>query len=162
MMGSKLQRWSSESGKLVILGDAAHAMLPYMSQGMLKTRREPKHYRLTQVLPGAAMAVEDAATLAEALSFLKKADQLPKVLSVFERVRVERTSQMQKASLVNGHIWHVADGPEQLARDEGMRAEVEGRPLDASPNQWSDPVTQAWAYGYDAVKAMRTAMMETF
>jgi 2-polyprenyl-6-methoxyphenol hydroxylase-like FAD-dependent oxidoreductase len=31
--GSLLQRWVS--GKLVILGDAAHAMIPFMSQGMI-------------------------------------------------------------------------------------------------------------------------------
>lgn len=31
MSGSLLTRWTR--GKLVILGDAAHAMLPYMSQG---------------------------------------------------------------------------------------------------------------------------------
>lgn len=31
MSGSPLTRWTR--GKLVILGDAAHAMLPYMSQG---------------------------------------------------------------------------------------------------------------------------------
>lgn len=29
--GSVLDRWTC--GKLVVLGDAAHAMLPYMSQG---------------------------------------------------------------------------------------------------------------------------------
>jgi salicylate hydroxylase len=28
-----MQRWISDSGKLVVLGDAAHAMVPYMSQG---------------------------------------------------------------------------------------------------------------------------------
>jgi hypothetical protein len=33
LSGSILERWVS--GKAVILGDAAHAMLPYMSQGTL-------------------------------------------------------------------------------------------------------------------------------
>jgi salicylate hydroxylase len=28
-----LDSWVSKSGKLVILGDAAHVMVPYMSQG---------------------------------------------------------------------------------------------------------------------------------
>lgn len=31
LSGSLLERWAS--GKLVILGDAAHSMVPYMSQG---------------------------------------------------------------------------------------------------------------------------------
>ena len=33
--GTPLQQW--KSGKVVILGDAAHAMLPYMSQGKSTT-----------------------------------------------------------------------------------------------------------------------------
>ena len=33
LSGSVLDRWVHPKGKLVILGDAAHAMLPYMSQG---------------------------------------------------------------------------------------------------------------------------------
>jgi len=31
--GQPLQKWVDDSGKLLILGDAAHAMVPYMSQG---------------------------------------------------------------------------------------------------------------------------------
>lgn len=34
MTGKPLQKWVHPSGKLVIMGDAAHAMVPYMSQGM--------------------------------------------------------------------------------------------------------------------------------
>lgn len=36
MMGSIRENYVSESGKLVLVGDAVHAMLPYMSQGMSK------------------------------------------------------------------------------------------------------------------------------
>ena len=106
------------------------------------------------------MAVEDGAALAEALTFAHTPADLTKVLKVFEKVRLERASQMQQASLVNGKIWHFADGPEQRARDKGMRAEVLGDPFMRSPNQWSDPVTQTWAYGYDAVEAVREALLE--
>lgn len=133
--------WLSPSKRLLMIGDAAHAMLPYMSQG-------------------AAMAVEDGAALAEALTFAHSSDDLSTVLEAFEKVRLERTTQMQQASLVNGKIWHFADGPEQLARDEGMRPEVLGRPLRQSPNQWTDPTTQIWAYGYDAVEVMREALLK--
>ena len=38
------------------------------------------------------------------------------------------------------------------------RPEVEGLRFDESPNQWSDPVPQAWFYGYDAEEAMAKAM----
>jgi salicylate hydroxylase len=106
------------------------------------------------------MAVEDGAALAEILSLITSSSQLPQVLEVFEKVRVLRSSQMQEASLVNGKLWHFMDGPEQRMRDEQMRAEVEGREIRESPNQWSDPVTARWVYGYDAETEVRRAWEE--
>ena len=116
---------------------------------------------MTSSVLGAAMAVEDGAALAEALSHATSADDLPKVLGVFERVRAKRSSQMQQASLINGTLWHFADGPEQEARDLAMQPEVLGLPFTESPNQWSDPVTQEWAYGYDAVEAIVTELQSS-
>lgn len=141
LSGKCLRKWVSTSGKLLILGDAAHPMVPYMSEG-------------------AAMAVEDGAALAEILSLLDSKSQLHSALQIFERVRLLRAGQMQEASLVNGKLWHFADGPEQRARDEAMRPEVEEREFEESPNQWSDPVTAAWAYGYDAEEEVRKAFIE--
>jgi salicylate hydroxylase len=135
MNGTRLRTWISRSQKLVILGDAAHAMVPYMSQG-------------------AAMAVEDGAALAAAISEATSKGEVPMALRVFEKERMQRSYGMQSASLVNGRLWHFPDGPLQQARDLGMRAEVEGRPFVESTNQWSDPVTQVWAYGYDAEQAI--------
>lgn len=133
--GQALERWVAPSNKVLIMGDAAHAMVPYMSQG-------------------AAMAVEDGAALATVLSLIETADQIPAALKAFETVRIKRSSQIQEASLLNGKIWHFPDGPEQKTRDESMRPEVEGQSFSWSANQWSDPVTQWWAYGYDAEKDM--------
>ena len=106
------------------------------------------------------MAVEDGAALAEALRHAYTADDIRPALSVYEQVRIKRSSQMQQASLVNGIVFHFPDGPEQETRDADMRAEVEGRTFTESPNQWSDPTTQAWAYGYDAVGAIADAFQE--
>jgi salicylate hydroxylase len=136
LSGAILPTWISQSQKLVVIGDAAHAMVPYMSQG-------------------AAMAVEDGAALAELLSLIDSREQLPDALRVFEKERMKRSGGMQSASLVNGKLWHFPDGPQQEARDRGMRAEVERRPFMESTNQWSDPVTQLWAYGYDAEQVVR-------
>lgn len=131
LSGRPLSRWLAPSGKLLIIGDAAHAMVPYMSQG-------------------AAMAVEDGAALGEILSAVVDLSQIPAAKRIFEQVRMVRAGQMQEASLLNGKIWHFADGPEQRARAESMQAEVEGRHFISSANQWSDPVTQWWTYGYKA------------
>ncbi|KAJ5101263.1 hypothetical protein NUU61_003485 [Penicillium alfredii] len=127
--GATMNRWVS--GNLIVLGDAAHAMLPYMSQG-------------------AAIAVEDGIALARALKNIQSREDIPHALSVCERVRVDRAQKMQEASLLNGKLWHFADGPRQRARDEAMEPEVAGRPFSFSPNQWSDPATQMWCYSYDA------------
>lgn len=107
------------------------------------------------------MAVEDGAALAEALDLITSPSQVPDALKLWESVRMERAGQMQEASLINSKLWHFADGPEQRARDENTRAEVQGKPFDRSANQWSDPAAQRWAYGYDAtgiVKLVGQAM----
>jgi 2-polyprenyl-6-methoxyphenol hydroxylase-like FAD-dependent oxidoreductase len=95
MSGIPLSTWIAPSNKLIMLGDAAHAMVPYMSQG-------------------AAMAVEDGAAIGEVLNFIQSRDQLRLALEVFEQVRMKRSYQMQEASLLNGKLWHFADGLEQL------------------------------------------------
>ncbi|CAK7198347.1 hypothetical protein SEUCBS139899_001008 [Sporothrix eucalyptigena] len=136
--GNHLDTWTAPSNRLIIIGDAAHAMLPYMSQG-------------------AAMAIEDGAALAQVLGKIRSVRELPFALRVFSAERKKRAGQMQEASAVNSMIWHFADGPLQQARDAAMRPEVEQRHFLTSANQWSDPITQAWAYGYDAEAAVQAA-----
>lgn len=141
MSGRSLSNWIAMSNRLLIIGDAAHAMFPYMSQG-------------------AEMSVEDGAALGEILSLVEKKEELPQALELYGQVRSKRTYQMQEASLLNGMLWHFSDGPEQMARDAATKAEVEGRHFVASANQWSDPVTRWWAYGYDAVEEIGKAWNE--
>ncbi|KFY25049.1 hypothetical protein V491_01919 [Pseudogymnoascus sp. VKM F-3775] len=138
MMGTDLKTWIGPGKKVLIVGDAAHPMVPYMSQG-------------------AAMAVEDGGALAAVLSLISDIKEIPSALKVFEEERMKRSKQMQQASLLNGKLWHFPDGPEQRLRDESMKPEVEGRSFSWSANQWSDPVTQWWAYGYDAEEAVVAA-----
>ncbi|KAL4896202.1 hypothetical protein BDV59DRAFT_210798 [Aspergillus ambiguus] len=128
LSGAPLSRWAS--GKIIIIGDAAHSMLPYMSQG-------------------AAMAVEDGVALARALAKIQAPSDIANSLLVYEKVRIQRACQMQEASLLNGQLWHFPDGPLQQARDQAMLPETKGIPFSHSPNQWSDPATQMWCYGYD-------------
>jgi salicylate hydroxylase len=133
-----LKSWLSVSSRLVVMGDAAHAMLPYMSQG-------------------AAMAVEDGAALATVLNKISSYDDMILALSSWEKERMKRSGEMQSASAVNGMILGLPDGPKQRARDASMAAEVAGEHFNNSPNQWSDPVTQWWSYGYDAEDSMEQA-----
>lgn len=125
------------------MGDAAHPMLPYMSQG-------------------AAQAVEDAAVLGKCLGLVKCRSQLPTALLIYESLRKQRASQVQEASRVNGLIWHFEDGPQQQARDRGSEAECQGRHFITSTNQWSDPTTQLWLYAYDAEQQVNDNWQDLF
>ena len=107
------------------------------------------------------MAVEDGIALSRSLSHMTSKDQLQKALSIFQEVRKKRAGHMQEASLLNGKLWHFPDGSLQQARDEAMAPEVQGIPFSHSPNQWSDPATQMWCYGYDAEEAIDIAWMES-
>ena len=78
MSGEALDSWVSPSHKLLILGDAAHAMLPYMSEG-------------------AAMAVEDGAALAVVLSRITSPKQISFALRLFETERVRRTGMVSSS-----------------------------------------------------------------
>jgi salicylate hydroxylase len=74
-----MPRWSQ--GRVTILGDAAHPMVPFMAQG-------------------ACMAIEDAVVLARALDGASAAD-VPAALQRYEAARKERTARVQRGSLAN-------------------------------------------------------------
>ncbi|HMG54548.1 MAG TPA: FAD-dependent monooxygenase, partial [Kofleriaceae bacterium] len=99
-----LAHWTS--GRAALLGDAAHAMLPFFAQG-------------------AAQAVEDAAVLAGCLRGADRAS-LPQALQRYERVRRPRTTQVQLMSRGREVQNHLPAGAEQEARDARL---ANGQPL---------------------------------
>ena len=92
-----LPRWSV--GRVTLLGDACHPMLPFMGQG-------------------AAQAVEDAASLKGCL--LRFPADVPAALRLYERVRLPRASRLQGMSEINKTRFHIPDGPAQRERDAQM------------------------------------------
>ncbi len=97
-----LGEWTD--GAIALLGDAAHAMLPFAAQG-------------------AGMAIEDAAVLAKTLSE-SPADNLadiPAALKRYGRQRRGRVLRVQRAARQQGRIYHLT-GPMALARDLAIRA----------------------------------------
>lgn len=93
-----LTRWYR--GRTVLLGDAAHAMLPHHGQGANTT-------------------VEDAFTLAALLADARPGDLEP-ALARYQALRRVRTRQIQRSSLVTNDLLHLPDGPDLAARDERM------------------------------------------
>jgi len=132
-----LETWIHTSGKVVLLGDSCHPMLPYRAQG-------------------AAMAVEDAACLGSLLSHLTSPQQIPFFLHAYQSLRHARCTDTQAQARLNQKIFHLPDGPEQQARDEDMRqameAELSGRLFEAegSQNQWADKKKSKAQFSYDA------------
>lgn len=82
--------WSR--GRVTLLGDAAHPMLPFFAQG-------------------AAMATEDAWGLAECL---KQANSVPEAFQTYEAIRLPRTRRVQAASRGNMKTFHRRGQLEQL------------------------------------------------
>ena len=97
-----LGEWSS--GAVALLGDAAHAMLPFAAQG-------------------AGMAIEDAAVLAGCLSQSAGDNiaDIPAALKRYGRLRRGRVLRVQRAARQQGRIYHLT-GPLALARDLAIKA----------------------------------------
>ncbi|MBX9710537.1 MAG: FAD-dependent monooxygenase [Xanthobacteraceae bacterium] len=85
-------------GNVALLGDAAHAMLPFVAQG-------------------ANMAIEDAATLGRCL---KDAGNMQAALAAYEKQRAPRISRVQRTARQTGQIYHLR-GAMAFARDHAMR-----------------------------------------
>jgi salicylate hydroxylase len=76
-----LARWSS--GRLTLLGDAAHPMLPHLAQGVNQ-------------------ALEDAVALATLLGACAGAADVPRALAAYEQLRRNRTARVQLGSRRTG------------------------------------------------------------
>ena len=91
-----LTHWSF--GRVTMLGDTCHPMLPFMGQG-------------------GAQAIEDAAALT---ACLRRCSDEVKALKLYEVVRLPRASQIQAMSWENKTRFHMPDGPRQVERDAAM------------------------------------------
>jgi salicylate hydroxylase len=94
---AELQNWSA--GRVTLLGDACHPMLPMMAQG-------------------AAQAIEDGAALAALLK--TKPNDIAGALARYEALRKPRATKLQQASAANRTRFHLPDGDAQRARDAAM------------------------------------------
>jgi salicylate hydroxylase len=102
-----LSRWTN--GRVTLLGDAAHPMLPFFAQG-------------------SAQALEDAQALGQALHGVSRTDA-PAALLAYEAARRSRATQVQLMSRNRELRNHLPDGPEQRQRDVELMA---GQPLQQS------------------------------
>jgi len=115
-----LQQWTK--GRVTILGDAAHPMLPYLGQG-------------------ACQAMEDGCVLAFALDAMP--DDVEGALKLYERVRVPRASRVVLMARDRGEDNHLVSRWAALKRDALIAVKQRiGRSASARGG--------AWIFDYDA------------
>jgi 2-polyprenyl-6-methoxyphenol hydroxylase-like FAD-dependent oxidoreductase len=109
-------------GPIALLGDAAHAMLPFAAQG-------------------AGMAIEDAAVLAKCLGdgVGENAEGIPAAFKRYARLRRSRVARVQRVARTAGRIYHLT-GPVAYARDLVIRTMGARRVL----------ARQDWIYDWQA------------
>jgi salicylate hydroxylase len=90
-------RWSR--GRVALLGDAAHPVLPFLAQG-------------------AAMAIEDAAVAAQCLA--RMPNDAEAALRTYAALRRARAWKVQQAAARNGRRYH-RGGAASALRDTAMR-----------------------------------------
>ena len=117
-----MTQWSR--GRVTLLGDAAHPMLPFLSQG-------------------AAMAIEDAYVLAASLA--AHGDDVEWALGDYERERLPRTSRVQLEARERGRTYHLPSVLAQAQRDFMYW-------LRGLFNPHSSGIRANWVYEYDARK----------
>jgi len=120
-----LERWTF--GRVTLLGDAAHAMLPYLAQG-------------------ACQSLEDAFVLVECLK-RHGPSRIPEALADYEIRRRPRTTKVQVTARATSIFWLENDPVRIRARNGRMKGLAQIDPL--ATTVWK------WLYGYDPVAGGR-------
>ncbi|KAI6115946.1 hypothetical protein F5141DRAFT_1212557 [Pisolithus sp. B1] len=175
MDSAPLETWIHEDGKLALLGDACHPMLPYVGQGAAMAVSPtdfftsfwlisslPRNFSKLNLTGG---QIEDAAVLGNLFSRLSSRTQIASLLHAYEAIRYERATNTQAFSRLSKATLHLPDGLEQEQRDRKMRAAMEdalkkaggevvvsGTDTNTKGNtdHWDNEKRDAIQFGYDA------------
>jgi salicylate hydroxylase len=85
-----MQSWIFPGGKIALMGDASHAMLPSAAQG-------------------AGMGIEDGAAVAELLARAENKSQIPSILKTWQNLRLPRCTYIVDSGRQNAKKWHEKD-----------------------------------------------------
>lgn len=129
--------WRSGNGRVVIAGDACHAMTPFAAQG-------------------AAMCIEDAAALAELYRHGMPIEdvQAVRLAQAYQDLRKSRTLKVQRRARLAGEIWGLTDLDKQKKRDHALK-KAEAKKGSVRGDQNADPskvAFEVWLEEYDILE----------
>ncbi|CAK7235281.1 hypothetical protein SBRCBS47491_009239 [Sporothrix bragantina] len=130
-MHKPLPTWVYETTALI--GDACHPTLPHLNQG-------------------AAMAIEDAAVIAEVLSRAPDTDPatIQRCLKIYEFMRKKRTTTLVDLAAFSGRTLHLGDSKAKEERDRMFAASKQSGAN--VPDKWASPDVQKMIYSHDCMK----------
>jgi len=102
-----MESWLFPGGKIVLMGDASHAMLPSAAQG-------------------AGMGIEDGGAIAELLARAESRDQIPVILKTFENLRLPRCTNIVDSGRQNAKKWHEKDAKGGTVTEAMWEYDVKG------------------------------------
>ncbi len=114
-----IPQWTQ--GRVTLLGDAAHATLPFLAQG-------------------AVHSIEDGTVLARCLEGVALAD-VPAALQRYEAARIERTSRMVRGATANTERFHSPELATESSAEKYLEREWSASPIFERYD---------WLYRYDA------------
>ena len=125
--------WTGESGRVVLLGDSCHAMVPFAGQG-------------------AAQCIEDAAVLSELFPQTSTTEDIPKLTKLYEEIRRPRVERVRAYARANGENYTLPDGADQKRRDEILKTSARTVVEKGGKAPFGDAEFAKWLDNYDAIK----------
>lgn len=126
MKHEEVEYWSDESGRIVLVGEAAHPWFVSIYPSSASPVQNVSTLINNQLIQpggthGPAMALEDAVVLGTLFGHLKKPEQISAFVNAFQEIREDRTKVVNNVDVSNAKLVRLPPGPERDARDSSIR-----------------------------------------
>lgn len=140
-----LPEWVSKGGRLVLLGDSAHAMFPSAAQGF-------------------SQIVEDVAALSYLLAE-RASLGVPRLTKVWQEVRIPRVNRIKAWAHANEMLYSKGIGGRSSSSSGGPASEEKMSLADEQADRdapFRSGAFVRWAFGYDAVAEVRKHLEQQY
>jgi len=152
----ELEDWVHDSGRMVLIGEAAHPLPVRVSLGKHMQRIEILMGNRSQIgaIQSTALSIEDGGVLAKLFSHLRSKDQIPSFLYAFQDLRSPRCNSVAASEAGNMYFMTLPPGEMQAGRDMRFQAKdakgqncLEPSEEDGTMDMWEEI---KYVFGYDA------------